>query len=101
MRWHIVCALIVMHIIRIIFLHRFIKIHFEILTYSRVCIFIDGKTCLSMLDKYLKNTCPDFPDLRESLQYLFSDEMKSAPSFAQLNSLLKHFHIVVHWSDTI
>ncbi len=43
MRWHVVCAFIIVFIVGVVLFNGLIEIHFKICPYCRVRVFIDGQ----------------------------------------------------------
>src|SRR6185312_13805804 len=92
MSWHVIIALIIVNIMRIIFRHNFIEKIFKILSYSRISIFIKYKRSRRMLNKNQTNSFCEFSDLWKGLLNFRSDQMKTSFSFFKPDLLLVNFH---------
>ena len=67
LRWHIIRAFIIVHIIRIVFWDTFIEIGFEILAHSWISIFVNAQRRRSVLNKYLADACFYFLQIRHCI----------------------------------
>src|SRR3569833_1118539 len=89
---HIVGALVVVDITRVIFRNGFIEVHFKVLANGWVGVLVDAERGGCMLDEDLAHAGFDSADLRNCTNNFFRNEVVASFSLAKSQRLLIYLH---------